>query len=66
MYLLVKMPEINRKNALRGTQTTNQAQSNIFRCLEDGFEVPIMALKIDGTFLAVRNKEQRYLGVFRV
>ena len=50
MYLLVKMPEINRKNALRGTQTTNQAQSNIFRCLEDGFEVQIIALKIDGTF----------------
>ena len=30
------------------------------------FEVQIVASKIDGTFSEVRNKEQGYLGVFRV
>ena len=64
MYLLVKMPEIKRKNAFRGKQNTNQVPSKIFRCLED--EVQIIASKIDGTFSAVRNKEQGYIGVFRV
>ena len=29
-------------------------------------EVQIIASKIDGTFSAVRNKEQAYLGVFTV
>ena len=42
MYLLVKMPEIKRKNAFRGKQTTNQVPSNIFRCLEDGKMLRLM------------------------
>ena len=56
MYLLVKMLEIERKNAFRGEQTTNQVRCSIFRRLEHGkkwyglcFEVQIIASKIDGT-----------------
>ena len=73
MYLLVKMPKIQGKNTFRGKQTTNHVSSNIFRCFEDGkkwygwcSEVQIIASKIDGTFSAVKNKEQGYPGVFTV